>query len=325
MSRLRLGVVLLVPPPVERDVDALRRACDDASLGRVPAHLTLVPPVNVREERLDEALGVLRSAGAATRPLRLELGPPATFLPHNPVLYLGVGGDLDGLHALRERVFVDPLSRELTWPFVPHVTLVDGGEPARLEAAVDALAGARYEVAVERVTLLREQRDDDGVRVWRPIAEVPLAAPAVVGRGGLELVLTAGSRLDAEASAWAAAAWATQAATEYGPDAPSEEPIALTARREGQVVGVAQGHVRGPVAYLAELIVGGDVRGEGVGGHLVAAFAAEARTHGAEELTLRCIDSGPAERFYLDRGFTRAYPLPAWRHGRDFVQLRRSL
>ena len=325
MPRLRLGVVLLVPPPVEREVDALRRACEDASLGRVPAHLTLVPPVNVREERLDEALAVLRSAGGATRPLRLELGPPTTFLPDNPVLYLPVGGDLDGLHALRDRVFVDPLHRELTWPFVPHVTLVDGGEPSRLEAAVAALAGARYELVVERVTLLQEQRDDDGVRVWRPIADAPLGAPAVVGRGGLELVLTAGPRLDAEARAWAAAAWESHNAVAYGPDAPRDDPLAVTARRDRRVVGIAQGHVRGPVAYLADLIVGGDVRGEGVGGHLLAAFAAEAAARGADELTLRTIDGGPAERFYRDRGFTTAMPLPAWRHGRDFVQLRRSL
>jgi 2'-5' RNA ligase/GNAT superfamily N-acetyltransferase len=320
VPRLRLGVVLLVPPPVEVEVDALRRACDDASLGRVPAHLTLVPPVNVREDRLDDALAVLRSAGAATRPLRLELGPPTTFLPDNPVLYLGVGGDLDGLRALRGRVFTDPLHRELTWPFVPHVTLLDGGEPARIEAAVTALGGARYDVVVERVTLLREQRDEEGVRVWRPIADAPLAAPAVVGRGGLELELTSGPRLDAASSAWAAAAWAAD-----GPDAPTEEPIAVSARRDGRVVGVAVGHVRGPVAYLAELIVGADVRGEGVGGHLLAAFAADARTRGAGELTLRCPDGGPAERFYLDRGFTRAHALPAWRNGRDFVQLRRAL
>ena len=325
MPRLRLGVVLLVPPPVDGEVDALRRACGDASLGRVPAHLTLVPPVNVREDRVDEVLAVLRSAGAATRPFRLEIGPPTTFLPDNPVLYLEVGGDLDALHGLRDRVFVDPLARALTWPFVPHVTLVDGGEPARLEAAVAALGDARYELAVDRVTLLQEQRGDDGVRVWRPIAGADLAAPGVVGRGGLELELTTGPRLDADAVAWADAAWGAYTVAEYGPGTPDDDPLAVTARREGRVVGAAVGHVRGAIAYLAELIVGADVRGEGVGGHLLAAFAAEARARGAEELTLRTIEGGPADRFYRERGFTPVFPLPAWRHGRDFVQLRRAL
>jgi 2'-5' RNA ligase/GNAT superfamily N-acetyltransferase len=325
MPRLRLGVVLLVPPPVHREVDALRRACGDASLGRVPAHLTLVPPVNVREERFEDVLAVLRAAGAATRPFRLELGPPTTFLPDNPVLYLPVGGDLDALHRLRDGVFVEPLARQLTWPFVPHVTLVDGGDADRLEAAVAALAGARYEVAVDRVTLLQEQRDDEGARVWRPVAGAALAAPAVVGRGGLELELATGPRLGADALAWADAAWGAHTVAEYGPGTPDDEPLAITARREGRVVGVAEGHVRGPVAYLGNLIVGADVRSEGVGGHLLAAFAAEARARGAEELTLRTIEGGPADRFYRERGFTPAFPLPAWRHGRDFVQLRRAL
>jgi GNAT superfamily N-acetyltransferase len=205
------------------------------------------------------------------------------------------------------------------------VTLVDGGDPARLEAAARALADARYEVVVERVTLLREQRDEEGVRVWRPVADAALAAPAVVGRGGLELALSSGPRVDAEARAWADAAWAATNAAEHGPDAPSDVPVAVTARRAGEVVGVAEGHVRGPVAYLASLIVGADVRGEGVGGHLLAAFAAEARSLGADELTLRTIAGSRAERFYLDRGFVALFPLPAWRHGRDFVQLRRPL
>ena len=48
MGRVRLGVALLIPPPFDREVDGLRRALDDGSLGRIPAHLTLVPPVNVK-------------------------------------------------------------------------------------------------------------------------------------------------------------------------------------------------------------------------------------------------------------------------------------
>jgi 2'-5' RNA ligase len=325
MPRLRLGVVLLVPPPLDREVNALRRACGDASLGRVPAHLTLVPPVNVREERLGDVLALLRSAGAATRPFRLDLGPPTTFLPDNPVLYLPVGGDGDALHALRDRVFVEPMARELTWPFVPHVTLVDGGDPERLAAAVPALADARYALPVDRVTLLQEQRDAEGTRVWRPIGDAALAERAVVGRGGLELELATGPLLDPEAGAWRDAAWAAYTLAEYGPDAPQDDPLTVTGRRDGEVVGVAAGHVRGATAYLAELIVGADVRSEGVGAHLLAAFASEARERGATELTLRTIEGGPADRFYRDRGFTPAFPLPAWRHGRDFVQLRRAL
>src|SRR5687768_11841471 len=99
MPRWRLGVALLVPPPARDEVDGLRRALGDPALPRIPAHLTLVPPVNVREEAVPDALHVLRDAAADTpASLRLTLGPPGTFLPDNPVLYLRVGGDLDALH-----------------------------------------------------------------------------------------------------------------------------------------------------------------------------------------------------------------------------------
>ncbi|HVM02638.1 MAG TPA: 2'-5' RNA ligase family protein, partial [Acidimicrobiales bacterium] len=194
MPKARLGVALLLPPAVAAEVDGLRRALGDGALGRIPAHLTLVPPVNVREDRLGDALAVLRSAAAATRPLRLALGPPATFLPDNPVLYLVVGGDLDGLSALRQAVFADPLARPLTWPWVPHVTVADEAEPGRIAAALEALADYRADVTVERVHLLREGPG----RAWAPIADAPLAAAAVVGRGGLPVELVVSERPDPE-------------------------------------------------------------------------------------------------------------------------------
>src|ERR671922_1484794 len=109
MPRQRLGVALLVPGPAAAEIDGLRRALGDGALGRIPAHLTLVPPVNVPVERVPAALTVLRSAGAAAGgPLRLQLGPAATFQPVTPVVYLEVGGDVDRLVALRDGVFRPP-------------------------------------------------------------------------------------------------------------------------------------------------------------------------------------------------------------------------
>src|SRR5690606_7975814 len=150
------------------------------ALGRIPPHITLVPPVNVPEDAVDDALAALPRAARATRPLDLRLGPAATFHPVTPVVYLAVSGDVGPLHGLRDRVFVPPLARPLTHPFVPHATLADEMAPARIPAAIAALADYVVDVRIEAVHLLEEDRG----RVWRPIAEARLATRWTGSRGG---------------------------------------------------------------------------------------------------------------------------------------------
>jgi 2'-5' RNA ligase len=165
MPRVRLASALLVPEPYAGEIDGLRRAMGE-SLERVPPHLTLVPPVNVREEDVDAAFAVVRRAAANIAPITVTLGPPVTFHPVNPVVYLEVGGDVASVRALRDAVFVEPLARSLTYDFVPHVTIVDNTTPERIEAAMIALADYRIEVTFESVHLLKEDN-----RIWSPIAE----------------------------------------------------------------------------------------------------------------------------------------------------------
>lgn len=274
MPRQRLGVALLVPGRAAAEVDGLRRALGDGGLDRVPAHLTLVPPVNVAEDRLGDALAVVRAAAAATGragPLRLELGPAVTFHPVTPVVYLAVGGDLDRLHALRDAVFRPPLERPLTHPFVPHVTLVEDLAPERIPAALAALADARLAVTVDRVHLLREQREERG-RVWCPVADAPLVPATVVGRGGLPVEVTLTERPDPEAEALLATGG------DHG------QPLAVAARRDGELVGAAHGWSAGPLTRLAGLVVAEGARRQGVGAHLLAAVEREARARGSTAL-----------------------------------------
>lgn len=220
MSKRRVGVALLLPPSSAAVVDAIRHALGDPALGRIPPHVTLVPPVNVREDRMADVLAVLRDAGsAAPGPLALDLGPVASFLPVNPVAYLEVGGDLEALHALRESVFREPLARPLTWPFVPHVTVADEAPPARVEAAVTAMAPFRHAVRVDRVHLLEEKVG----RVWRPVADTRLGPPPVPGRGGLPVELEVSAAPPPDTAALLG------------------DQITVTARRHGTVVGVLVG------------------------------------------------------------------------------------
>jgi len=304
----------LVPVPLATEVDGLRRALGDDSLGRIPAHLTLVPPVNVAAARLDEAVDVLEAAAARTTgPLALTLGPAATFAPATPAAYLRVGGDLPELHALRDRVFLEPLARSLTYAFVPHVTIVEEAPPERLAAAVSALGDYRAEIRIDRVHLLREHPG----RRWLPIADAAFGAPAVVGRGGLAVELAVTEGLAPEADRFFDAAWSAHA--------PPGRQFAVTARREGAVVGVAVGDTRGEEAWLERLIVEEAARGQGVGRHLVAAVERLGRERGCTYVQLVVRAGGPAEGFYRSLGWEPAGDLPAWRRGLDFRRLKRHL
>lgn len=322
MPRLRVGVALLVPRPVALEVDVLRRACGDDAIGRIAPHCTLVPPVNVREDRLEDAMRVLRSAAAATAPITVTLGPVSTFLPTNPVLYLELGGDVDAVRRLRDRVFVEPLARSLTWPFHPHVTVRDGGEPDDLRAATRALAGYSAEVTFEAVHLLQEHRHD-GRRVWRPLADAALGPPVLVGRGGLELELSVADALDPESKAFSEREWAVVDHHRYGDVWPRD--LTVTARRDGQVVGTAVGWTSGAGALLGDLIVGAAFRHQGVGSHLVARFLAEAAGRGCRLVRARTEADGPAVAFWRRLGWVEEARFDTYTLGRDVVQLRRDL
>lgn len=266
MGRLRVGVVVLVPAPVAAEVQGLRRACGDPALERVPPHVTLVPPVNVNEARVGDALEVLRGAATTMRPFTLQVGPAASFAPDSPTLYLTVDGDDDALaslEALRTAVFRTPLHRELAWPFVPHVTLADGADDDRLEAGVRALADYHVEMLCRSVHLLHEVRDGDGPR-WLPLAETRFGDPIVIGRGGLPLELWVSGLVDPEASAM------LESESQPLPDEPSRA-LVVTARRRDSLVGV----LWGDGDEVRAVAVTADHRGEGIARHLQARFVAE--------------------------------------------------
>jgi ribosomal protein S18 acetylase RimI-like enzyme len=180
-------------------------------------------------------------------------------------------------------VFVAPLERELTFPFVPHVTLADDMEPERIAASIAALAGFVVEVEFTRVHLLQEQRHGDAHRRWVPIADAPFARPAIVGRGGIELELGLSRLVDPQVAAFERDAWGE----EIPPVAPAtgggriagRMPLVVVARRRGEVVGLARGWTDDERATLEAVVVDPSHRRQGVGRHLLAAFDHAAAQH----------------------------------------------
>ncbi len=323
VPRLRLAVALLIPPPVDREVDGLRRALGSGALARIPPHVTVVPPVNVDEGALDEVLGLLRQGAARTPALRLELGPTATFWPDNRVVYLAVGGDVTQAESLRQAMMAGPLASRAHGrrPFVAHVTLTARAPAPAIPWIVESLGAFREEVVVERVHLLRERPG----QIWDPIADASLSPPAVVGRGGLEVELGRSDRADPAVAAWSQREWAAFDQATYGPDWAPDQPFAITARSDGEVVGLAEGLMRGDTCLLERMIVGRASQDRGVGTKLLAAVESAAAESGCSVCVVRAEAGSRAASFYRGRGWVERLSLPSWRWGRDFVLIERRL
>lgn len=325
---MRVGVVLVVPPPEAVVIDALRRAFGDRSLGLVPAHLTLVPPVNVRGDRVGDAGDVVAEAARRARAFTVTLGPAATFEPVNTVLHLPVRGPDEGLaalFALRDAVFVAPLARRLDHPWIPHVTLAERTPGPSPSGTAEALSAFVASVTFDRVHLLEERPGPDG-RAWVPVGEWAFGGPGVVGRGGLELEVAVGTIVDREARAFADREWPLHAVREHGPaGAQGRSPLVVTARREGRVAGLAEGWTHGGLGFLDGLMVGSETRAEGIGTHVLRAFESACAARRVHRLALQALAESVAVGFYESRGWRVEVTLRDWVHGRDRVVMRRTL
>ena len=179
MSRARLGVIARLPEPLGIHVRAWRRALGDPAAERIVPHLTLAPPQTVDERDLDQAVALVERAAAEAVPFLVELDGAATFLPDNPVAYLVVREGGPALAALEAALREAPLDRR-THPFHPHVTLVQDLPTDRVELAARELAGFRAAFPVRELVLLRERRDSELGRVWRPLATATVGASTAI-------------------------------------------------------------------------------------------------------------------------------------------------
>ncbi len=314
MPRARLGVVLALPATASAEIDGLRRAIGDGTPARVAPHITLIPPVNVPDAAFTTALAVVRDVAASTAPLRLVLGPPATFWPETPVVYLAVAGDDADVHRLQAAVGVGPWRRTTTRPFVPHVTLAPDADPAQIPAIVAVLSGYRREVTVTAVHILREEAD----RSWVMLAAVDLSGRRVVARGGLEVVLERGAVVDPDAEALLVTSWASGVGREGGC------PFAITARREGAVVGAASGMTDTDL-WVDRIGVEPAARAQGVGRHLLRAVESLGAERDCRRAFVVCARDAPARRWLEDNGWRDDVDLPGWDAGRGFARMTRDL
>jgi 2'-5' RNA ligase/GNAT superfamily N-acetyltransferase len=296
VARHRIAVALLVAEPLATEIDGLRRALGADERELVPPHITLISPINLRDKELLAGLDVVRRSAEQVTPLSVTLGPATTFAPVTPTVHLAVSGeDLPALHSLRSAmVAMAPLHRPDPFDYVPHVTVAQELDPPdRIAPAVDALSSWQAEATFDRVHVLRQS--DGGT--WKPFADAPLAASAVVGRGGLEVELTVTARPEPEGAALLAV---------DGAGAGEGRPFAVNARLGERVAGAAWGWTSGSVAIIADLAVADAHRNKGIGRKVLAAVESEAAKRNCDVLIIAAPGGGPAAALLQGAGWQAA-------------------
>ncbi len=164
----------MIPAPASIEIDALRRALDDRQLARIGAHITIVPPINLHDEVVADAMVVVERAAAGCPALSLTLGPVETFEESSATRFLRVH-PWDAVAALQEGCWRGPFNRPQRRPFHPHVTIdIDGSPTDGPDPAINLLAGYTTDVVIDRVTILEHVDDADGRR-WEAHSHHPLS------------------------------------------------------------------------------------------------------------------------------------------------------
>ncbi|MCK5434561.1 MAG: RNA 2',3'-cyclic phosphodiesterase [Dehalococcoidales bacterium] len=148
-------------------------------------HLTLKFLGNIATARISDVTGAIVQASRGFSPLSLEVKGLGVFpnFQRVRVVWVGVGGDVDRLKQLQQRIDSNlvPLgfARE-SRPFTPHLTLArvrEKATPTEQQHLGQLIAGARFETAhrftAESINLMQSQLTTEGA-IYRQITTISL-------------------------------------------------------------------------------------------------------------------------------------------------------
>jgi 2'-5' RNA ligase len=165
-----IGVALPIPEPFLGELGAYRERFGDPLAHAIVAHITLVPPMQVRDEQhIGEIIAHLTDVAASVRAFPLVLEGAGTFRPVSPVVFVPLAVGEPQVRDIEAQVRVGPLDRPLLFPFHPHVTVAHDLDEEWLDQAEEAMQS--YRAAFEVGSLALFVQGPDGV--WRQRVEFP--------------------------------------------------------------------------------------------------------------------------------------------------------
>lgn len=169
MTARTIGVAVAIPEPHGADLQAYRESYGDPLARAIPTHVTLLPPTLVHDSDLSDVEEHLRKVALAGQPFQLHLRGTGTFRPVSPVVFVALAQGIGACERIEAQVRSGPLSRQLTFPYHPHVTVAHDLPERVLDRAYAELAS--YDVRFPVWGFSLYEHGPDGV--WRPQRDFP--------------------------------------------------------------------------------------------------------------------------------------------------------
>ena len=166
-----IGVSLAVPEPWGSRLQEFRVSNGDSQGASIPAHITLVPPTEVDQERMDEVEHHLAAVAARSAAYQVHLRGSGTFRPVSPVVFVNLVEGISMTEQLANACRRELLARRLEFPYHPHVTVAHDLDDAALDKAFETLADFDCAFPVTGFHLFVHGPDG----IWRPHRSFSLA------------------------------------------------------------------------------------------------------------------------------------------------------
>jgi 2'-5' RNA ligase len=170
---VRVGVAVAIPEPHASVLVGWRRQIGDPEAGKIPPHVTLLPPTEFEADQLELVEKHLGEAAAMIAPFTMRLAGTGTFRPISQVVFVQVSAGIAECELLEGAVRRHPIDRQLDFPYHPHVTVGHDIDDAQLDEAFEGLRDYVGQFVVDNFRMYSQDADGS----WRTYREFPLTGP----------------------------------------------------------------------------------------------------------------------------------------------------
>jgi 2'-5' RNA ligase len=165
-----IGVAISIPPPADAVLNDARSRAGDPLAAFIPAHITLLGPTEVDPADFEDVQAHLATVAAAHSPYQIHLRGTGTFRPLTEVVFVAVAAGISECEQIAAAVRSGPLTRDLHFPYHPHVTVAHEVPTEALDRVYAELADFDAGFAVDHFTFFVHGSDGR----WRPVRDFPL-------------------------------------------------------------------------------------------------------------------------------------------------------